>query len=436
MKRLPLLFHLASLGAAFALIMYLGRAQWFFYDEWLFISLRATDWITPHLGHWSTIPMLLTQGLVRTIGLDQYWPYLALAVLAHLVLAHLLWRAMNRLGVRPWLSTLMAAVFLFYGAGSENLFWAFQVGFVGAIALGALTLLLADRLTRENYLRWLAPLSLISIVSLMFAGTALAMIAGLAIIAFRRVGLWRAALLVAVPGAVYSVWYVWVKTHPIYFMPSDWQPRSLSELLLAVPLYALNMIQVALSSLTPVQYVGIVLGVALLVFAVVRFRRIWRDQPLAFAFAFAGIVFALLTGFSRLNLSFEASGSSRYIYFAFAMLVPLIAVGLDTVLRGRILAAVGATLLAGSIVWGVWGMRISADAQSRNELHTREVLFAAAAIREEHPDLVDEKAEPEPNYAPLFTLGELGELVDAGYLHIGPYDDEAYREAWHNIVEK
>ena len=39
----------------------------------------------------------------------------------------------------------VAILLLVYGSGFENLFWAFQIGFVGSVALGLWALVVADR---------------------------------------------------------------------------------------------------------------------------------------------------------------------------------------------------------------------------------------------------------------------------------------------------
>ena len=51
---------------------------------------------------------------------------------------------MRRAGVRPWLATLLAGVFVFFGSGAENILIAFQITFVGSLVFGLTQLLLAD----------------------------------------------------------------------------------------------------------------------------------------------------------------------------------------------------------------------------------------------------------------------------------------------------
>ena len=62
---------------------------------------------------------------------------------------------MRRAGVRPWIATLTAAVFVFFGAGAENILIAFQITFVGSFVFGLAQLLLADHDGPINRRDWL-----------------------------------------------------------------------------------------------------------------------------------------------------------------------------------------------------------------------------------------------------------------------------------------
>ena len=57
--------------------------------------------------------------------------------------------------MRPWLATVAAVVFVFFGAGAENILVAFQITFVGSLVFGLTQLLLADHdgpLDRRDWL--------------------------------------------------------------------------------------------------------------------------------------------------------------------------------------------------------------------------------------------------------------------------------------------
>ena len=431
--------HYATLALAFAFICWYGRDQWFYYDEWDFLTTGGLDFLAPHVGHWSTVPMLVTQALVHTVGLHSYWPYLVLVILVHVGLAHVLWRVMNAVRVQPWIATALALVFALYGAGADNILWAFQFGFVGGILCGSIAVLLADGLTRENLRRRAPVIALIMLLGLMFAGTAVPLVAALALLALRRVGFVRAVIVAGAPTVVYLAWYLFAKANPSYSMPTQWQPDSAGQLLIDVPLYAGRMIVGAFQGLSPLPFAGLVVAVALLVFAVATLRRQWRAAPLALAFALAGIAFGLLTGFSRLNIDPALATSGRYLYFVFAMAVPLCGVALTALCalfhsRRRVAVAAVVAVTAAVGVWGALGIRQHSAEMAGIELPTRAVVYAAASLIDDPAVTVDDDAYVEPLYAPTLTVHQLRGLVDAGYLDVGVFDQAALDLAIKNIV--
>ena len=140
------LFLLAAAVAA-VVLLWLGAGLTFFADEWAFIEVRSlgdpSTWFTPHNEHWSTLPILLYRSLVESVGLGSYMPYLAVLIGLHLVVATLAF-ALVRRSCGSWLALAAGVVVLFLGNGFENLYWAFQIGFVGSLALGLAAILVLD----------------------------------------------------------------------------------------------------------------------------------------------------------------------------------------------------------------------------------------------------------------------------------------------------
>ena len=134
--------------ASVPLYLALARHEWFFLDEWDFLANRTAwnlgDLLRPHTDHWTTLPILAWRALWWTVGLRSYLPYVFLSVLAHVAVAALTRAVMRRAGVDPWIATIVAGVVLFFGAGAENIMYAFQITFTGALAFGLGQLLLAD----------------------------------------------------------------------------------------------------------------------------------------------------------------------------------------------------------------------------------------------------------------------------------------------------
>src|SRR6188508_3441715 len=102
----PVAAHFGSLVLGLAYILIIARDQWFFGDDWAILAPHLDGSVMlPHVGHWNLIPAIVFPAVRETFGLDTYLPYLALAVLAHLAVVHLVWRILNRVGVQPWIAT-------------------------------------------------------------------------------------------------------------------------------------------------------------------------------------------------------------------------------------------------------------------------------------------------------------------------------------------
>jgi hypothetical protein len=132
--------HYLSLPVAFILLPVLTRHLWFIGDIFDFFArmqsatcstlgdgrpavcggLNALSLMVPHNEHWSTIPLLLTAAIYQFVGLHSYLPYIGLDILAHVVVAHLLWRWMRRLGVDLWVATALATAFLVLGGARRT----------------------------------------------------------------------------------------------------------------------------------------------------------------------------------------------------------------------------------------------------------------------------------------------------------------------------
>ena len=96
---------------------------------------------------------------------------------------------MRRAGVGPWIASAAAALFMLFGAGDENIVWAFQMGFVGSLVFGLTQLLLADHdgpIARRDWLALLAGLA-----GLLCSGVGVTMVVVVGLATLARRG-WRA----------------------------------------------------------------------------------------------------------------------------------------------------------------------------------------------------------------------------------------------------
>ena len=330
---------------AFALFLAVGRRQSFFLDDWDFLAHRdggdIGDLIRPHNEHWSTLPILVYRGLWRLFGVRTYLPYQLLVVLLHVTAAFLLRAVMRRAGVDPWLATAAASLFVLFGAGDENILWAFQIGFVASLVLGLAHLLLADHDGPIDRRDWLGLLA--GFAGLLCSGGAVTMtiVVGLAMLLRRG---WRIALFHTAPlGAVFVIWWL-TEARDAYVSPGGD--------LESVARFVTIGIGAAFDSMGQLPGVGIALGVLLAVGLVLAWSGVDRANVRSRAAApvallAGGIVFLVTSGLGRAT-SFgpDFARSSRYVYFVAALVLPALAVAAEAVgQRWRILAPVVVVLL-------------------------------------------------------------------------------------------
>jgi hypothetical protein len=401
----PFIWHLVSLAAGAVFLMYVNRAQWFFGDEWDFLADRSITigndgLFVPHNEHWSTTPILLYGLLFRLFGLSSYAPYVAVVVIAHLAVVHLMWRVMLRGGCLPWAATVACAAFIPFGPGAENLLWAFQIGFVGSVGFGLAAILLADHdqpFGRRDLAVWG-----VSILGLTFSGISVPLVGAAALAAWMRRGLRAAMFTAVIPAGAYLVWLFTAGQQGLGAIA----PVT-SDSLRVFPEFAWLAANSLLSLGTPTFLVGL-LPLILAVIALVIRRRRSMTLPYAALAAAIGEVFLLaMLAIGRAPFGLEAAEASRYVHLGAALLLPLLVVGLSDLVRPHVAGVVLLSLLLGA--WTLNNGRLllgAADVEAERERLIHE-QFVAAATLVEGPTLRD---RPDPVYSLDLHLPELREL--------------------------
>src|SRR5262245_26454919 len=306
----------ALLVGGAALILWLGRGLSFFADEWAFIEQRSlgdpSGWFKPHNEHWSTLPVVAYRTLVETVGLGSYVPYLGLVLLLHLVVAALVYRLVRRrAGAVPALGA--GTIMLFFGSGFENLFWGFQIGFVGGTAAGLATFDVLDGLPTP---RRAAALIVLLAIGLMTSGIGLVFLAA-AIVEVALRPIWRRWWpLLGIPIAMYLLWYVVVGQTGIY---AHRDPFSIASMLW-IPYFVINGFGVAAGTVTGLGPVwGLLPAVAVAAGALWLVRHGRPIAPRFLAAVTAIVVGYALIGVTRAGVTLEQVHYSRYMYVTGAL---------------------------------------------------------------------------------------------------------------------
>lgn len=417
----PATWHWASLAGSLVVLLVAASHQWFYFDEWAFlIPSQDAALFEPHVGHWSTSPILITHALRAVFGVTTYWPYMILTIAIHLAICHLLWRLMKRAGVNAWIATALALVLMVLGAGAENILWAFQIGFMGALLIGIIVVLIADHdeLTRVQW-AWAIGLS---ILSLTFSGTAIPVLLAAGLVSLARRGVAKTAIMFAPAVVVYLAWYLVFARGK----GSTVGASSLGDFGIDVPQYLGHFLIDGLGSVLPFAGLGAIALFCLVVWATLTFTS-WRGAgAAAYALAAAAVVQGLLTAVSRLHLGMEAASSSRYVYALVALLLPAIGLAFTWFARQRrsvIAVIVGLTIF----VAGYNAVLLAAASQDQSEIEqtSRERIYAALDLITAPGADIDPSTQVDPVLAPDLTAGDLLAMYRAGWITVGEYDDDA-----------
>jgi hypothetical protein len=406
-----------------------ARHRWFRSDEWDFLADRSAtdvgDLFRPHNEHWQTIPILVYRALWTLFGLRTYFPYRLLAVLVHVAVAALLWVVMRRAGTAPWLATAAASLFALFGEGYDNITWAFQIGFVGSLALGLVHLLLADHdgpVARRDALGIGAGLA-----GLMCSGIGVTMVGVVALAVLLRRG-WRAAALHAVPlTAAFVVWWL-VKGRDSY----DAFHADALDVVRFVRAGVRDDFE-AMGQWTPV---AVALGLVLVVGGVLvardaRDAAVRRSLAAPFALMLGTVGFLAVTSLGRSGrLGVALAGTSRYLHLGVAMLLPAIALAAGAIARRWRHAT---PLLVAVLVAGIPGnVDTGADRQPK-----RVTPFRAAILSLPRQPLAREvprSLRPVQPSAPEVTLGWLLDGVADGRIPEPPAPTASERATYELLL--
>lgn len=408
---LPLALHGATVVAGTAFWAWTDRKLWFFGDEWDFLTrglwhspASPSGIFYPHNEHWSTLPILLWRALFSIFHLGSYWPYLVPLLVVQALTVHLAWRLALRSGASPWVAAAAAGLLAFLGAGAEDLTWAFQIGFVGSVMFG----LLACELLERASLR-LACACLVA--ALMCSTIGVAMVAGAAVLAARRLP-WRRWITVsAPPTAIYIIWFLGVGHLGLAAHSDTVDLRVLS----AAPGYAWDGISGALGQVVGAPALGGALLVALGVWLGANLEPLWRRAPVALALVAAALAFYLLAGIGR-DATTVSPTVSRYIYVCMALVVPALAAALSGRTRRPLASMVAVGLLALTTLGNIGQAETAIAGRDVLVSQLKTTFFATAHWLRQGVHYVSGPSAPSIPQFPNLASGQLAAFVKKGWV--------------------
>ncbi len=395
------------IGASGFLLLLWGSKLSFLLDDWEFLLYRrgfnAHAILDPHGEHISIAPVLIYKALLATFGMGSALPFRVVSTALFLLSAVLLFDYLRR-RVGQWPALAGVAVVLFLGAAWEDLLWAFQVGYFGSMAAGLGALLALERVERGRD-RLACGLLVVSIV---FSSLGLPFLAGAAVQVLRRPDRWRRLYVIAVPFAVYAIWWL------------GWGHTAESALSLAnvakTPSFVLNGLAASLASAfglatPPAATVaggldwGRPLAIAAVVGVLWRLRQLGRPPAWLWIVLAIGGSFWILAGLNQ--MPGRDPTASRYQYVGVILALLVAAELLRGVRPGPRALALVAVVAAASVASNVYFLH-----QAFGSYHYTSQLEKADLGAVEIARGTVERA---------FVLDE--ELADTAYVHVeaGPY---------------
>ncbi len=292
-------------------LLYMARRFDFFYDEWDFVLTASSwglrDYFEPHNQHWSTVPQVIYKLLLEINGMRSYMSFMGVLLALHATAALFLFKIVRRRSGDLFALVAMAMLLLL-GRGWMDILWAFQIGFVGSVALGLLAIDLLD--SEQASAPRLAAGSVSLLFSLMCSGVGIlfciAVGTDLILDPMRR----RRLLTLVLPIFGYTTWYLAIGRQPA--TPSS--PLDLMAVVTFIP-YGMGAAVAGLFSLSAVwSQLALAALAALAGFVSAAWFRQGRvDSRVIGATAAFGFQY-LLTGLVRSQLGDAEAASSRYVY--------------------------------------------------------------------------------------------------------------------------
>lgn len=362
-------------------VLWLGLGLTFFSDEWAFIERRSlldpVTWWAPHNEHWSTIPILVYGALLQVAGLRSYVPYLAVLYALHVVACAGVFVLVRRRS-GPLAGLAAASIGLLLGAGFENLFWGFQLGFVGSTAAGIWALAVLDWTPTRARRAGVAALLTAAVASSGIGLTFLVAVGAALMLRPAWKSSWR---WMGIPVVAFALWFVLVGHTGIGVFR---QPMTL-DTLAAIPGFVAGGFANAAGAVLGIgPELGLLAaGLAVLAAVGLAFRRRSRRPVLAVACTI-GLAFQYtLIAAARAGVTVDQVDYSRYTYIgALLALIALADVVGSVQLPAapfRRLVAIGALLavLELGLLWNLRLLIAGRDLFAARAMMTRALVFVA-----------------------------------------------------------
>jgi hypothetical protein len=315
-----------------AVLVWINRRTWFFGDDFAFLTYRyfsATDgeWIKaffyPHNEHFVLFPAMLFSAMQYVFGLKNHLAFMLPVLFLHGLIQFLIALILKSRCKSNTTAFAAIAAIGFLSPGAENLFWAFQAGFIGSIAIGLLQLVLLDKHQSIGAREYLA--SFLGIVSIATQGTGITTTFFVLLFLLVRKQYVRSLIVTVPPACVFLTWFVMVGNRGQSDRPS-------METNLDIPVYVFKGLTTSFDAILHVQG-STALVLVLCILGLSRMDSIESRLVLPLCLAIGAVFFYTLNGISRIQFGVDQATSSRYTYVGVVLLVPIVFILIESALQ-------------------------------------------------------------------------------------------------------
>ena len=398
---------------SFALSLWINRTTWFLGDDFAILTNRyfaaaSGNWsqalFLPHNDHLIALPVLVFIGLGNIFGLNNHLVYMLPAIFMHIAILFAI-AIILRKRCSSTLTALSAVCCVaFMSAGFEVLMMATNMAHVAPIFLGLYQLILVDHdgdIAKRDIVA-----ATLGVIAVLCAGTSIPLIVMIALFLVLQRQFKRAALVAAPPAMLWLMWFVKYGTLN-HGLKGDTQFTIFNKTA-QIAQYVIKGMQGSLEAISHISGSSTFL-ITLCFLGLYKHSIKSKAILMPFCMAVGSVMFYFITGFSR--VTFGAPVSSRYVYLGAIFIIPLVFIGIESLLEqvaSRHIFTIAATVWISAM--GIIGFLAATESSPYTYQGRREAI---ESVR----DLVasgsmDFTGAPSPVFDPNLTVDWIKRLVD------------------------
>ena len=398
---------------SFALSLWINRTTWFLGDDFAILTNRyfaaaSGNWsqalFLPHNDHLIALPVLVFIGLGNIFGLNNHLVYMLPAIFMHIAILFAIAIILKKRCSSTLTALSAVCCVAFMSAGFEVLMMATNMAHVAPIFLGLYQLILVDHdgdIAKRDIVA-----ATLGVIAVLCAGTSIPLIVMIALFLVLQRQFKRAALVAAPPAMLWLMWFVKYGTLN-HGLKGDTQFTIFNKTA-QIAQYVIKGMQGSLEAISHIN--GSSTFLIILCFLGLYKHSIKSKAILMpFCMAVGSVMFYFITGFSR--VTFGAPVSSRYVYLGAIFIIPLVFIGIESLLEQ---VAVRQFFTIAATVWisamGIIGFLAAIETSPYTYQGRREAI---ESVR----DFVASggtgfTGAPSPIFDPNFTVDWIKRLVD------------------------